>query len=70
MRFYEKMTKSKQPSWEVYLKVQKAVNDKLTVGKLQFFLFIADHFKPLLTIYQTEALMIALLYSDFKKLLY
>ena len=34
---------SKQPSWKSFLKVQKAVNDKLIVAKLQFFSFIGDH---------------------------
>ena len=40
----------KQPSWKSFLKVQKAVNDKLIVAKLQFFSFIGDHFKPFLTV--------------------
>ena len=49
------------------MKVQKADNDKLIVPKLQFFSFIADHFKLFLTVYQTNAPMIKFLYSDIKK---
>ena len=64
------MTKTKQPSSKSFLKVQKAVNDKLIVAKLQFFSFIADHFKLSLTVYQTDALMIAFSYRDLKKLLH
>ena len=69
MRFYEKMTKSKQTLLKSFLKVQKAVNHKLIVAKLQFFSSMANHFEPFLTVYQTDAPMIAFLYSDLKKLL-
>ena len=67
--FYEKMAKCKQPS-KSFSQVQKAVSDKLIVAKLEFFSFIADHFKPFLTVYQVDAPMKAFLYSDFKKLLH
>ena len=53
-----------------FLKVQKAINDKLIVAKLQSFSFIADDFKSFLTVYQTDAPMIAFLCSDLRRLLH
>ena len=70
MCFYEKIKKSKRPSLKSFFESPKAVKDKLIAAKFQFFSFIADHFKPFLTGYQTDVLMILVLYSDLKKQLH
>ena len=58
MKYFEKFPKSKQPSSKSFLNVQKAANDVFSPAKFQFFSFVAKHFKPFLTSYQTDAPMI------------
>lgn len=64
--------KSKQPcnlETKSILRVKEALEDGLTVAKLNFFSFIAGKLQPFLVRYQTEKPMIPFLHRDLKLLL-
>ena len=67
---YEKLPKSKQPSSKSFVNVQKAWDDIFSIGKFQYFSFIAGYFQPFLTAYQTVASMLPFLYGDLNNWFY
>jgi len=67
--FWEKQPTSKRPKSKSYDNVKKAVNDPLTVVKLEFFAFIASILEPFLVTYQTDKPMLPFLYFDLKSLI-
>ena len=44
--FLEKQPRSKQPNCQSYKNVRVAVNDNLTIVKLEFFVYIASILEP------------------------
>ena len=69
MAYWEKLPKSKQPSSKSFFNVYKAVKDPLTVSKLQYFSYIASHFEPYLTLYQTDQPMLPYMFDDILELI-
>ena len=67
--FWEKLSKSKQPSSNSYVVKRDAVKDLFLPAKLHFFFFfcyVAGIYEPFLKEYQTDIPMIPLLYFDLK----
>ena len=64
--FWEGLPKSKRPSSKSYLTVKDSVGDPLFTAKLQLFSLVSNIVKAFLKKYQTDQLMIPLLYCDLK----
>ena len=52
--FWKKQPRSKQPKCQSYENVKVAVNDNLTIVKLEFFAYIASIMEPFLKSYQSD----------------
>ena len=65
---WSKLAPSKQPKCKSYEVLKGAVKDPLVVAKLNFFSFLAGHFLPYLTSYQSQKPMIPFLHSDLQQM--
>ena len=68
VRYWERLSKNKQPSSKSFFKVQEAVNDKFILAKVHFFCYFGSIFKSFLTKYQTRLSMVPFIYDDLKNL--
>ena len=68
VNFWKKLPKSKQPKCDNYNIVEDAVDDPLTVAKLEIFVSVAGLFEPYLKSYQSDQPMVPFMYFDLKKL--
>ena len=60
---WEGLSQSQHPKNKSYKTLVKHYTDLLMVAKLKFFECIATVFKPFLTLFQTDALMIPFMYE-------
>ena len=69
VKFWQKLSKSKQPKCKSYKIVCDTVDDQLTCAKFCFFSFVAKTLEPYLVAYQTDKPMILFLYQDLSILI-
>ena len=65
---WEGLSQSQHPKNKSYKTLVKHYTDLLMVAKLKFFECIATVFKPFLTLFQTDALMIPFMYEQLKQI--
>ena len=70
VNFWLTLPKSKQPKSKSFEAVKSAVEDNLTIVKLNVFSYLASLFHPFLKKYQTEKPMIPYMYQDLVQLLH
>ena len=68
VNFWEKLPKLKQPKCDSYNIAKDAVDDPLTVAKLEFFIYVAGLLEPYLKCYQSNQPMGPFIYCNLKKL--
>ena len=68
VNFWKKPQKSKQPKCDSYNVVKDAVDDPLTVAKLEFFIYVVGLLEPYLKFYQSDHPLVPFIYFDLKKL--
>ena len=66
--FWKKLPNLKQPKRGSYNIVKDAVDDPLTVAKLEFFIYVAGLLEPYLKSYQPDQPKVLFIYFDLKKL--
>ena len=64
LKYWASLCKSKQPPVKSYQTLVSDISDLLFPAKLQFFVFLASMFKPYLTAFQTDRLMIPFMYEE------
>ena len=68
VHFWKKLRKSKQSKCDSCNIVKDAIDDPLTVAKLEFFICGAGLLEPYLKSYQSDQPMVPFMYFDLKKL--
>ena len=69
VNFWKKLRKSKQSKCDSCNIVKDAIDDSLTVAKLEFFICGAGLLEPYLKSYQSDQPMVPFIYFDLKKLI-
>ena len=64
VKYWDSLSRSKRPSANSYQTLISNISDLLLPAKLQFFAFLASVFKPYLTAFQIDRLIIPFMYKE------